>query len=325
MTFGRAALASTILALLAWGCSPAPQTLLVVSVDKDPEAPLPEYLLINVLRGGNPTVTDLRVPASGVLSKLANPIATVQITLDGDVSTPRDLQISAVSQGIVISKVEQLGVTTNAMNAVELQLTLSPIGSDIAPLPIKPDASAVDPGPSTTPPTVDAGASPPQDAAPIVPDAAVVKMDAAKLAPDTAPPLPTNLVTNGGFESGATQWKTVNGNVAAVSAGPSSAFALRSDTAGAWCQQDIRGFATSKTYVLKATGKGDIAGCTVGVVMGNDSNGEIQRNTADAFGTTWTTKTKDFVVPSAATWMFVFIHNNGSPACWTDDVSITLN
>jgi len=299
--------------LLAWGCSPSPQTLLVVSIDKAPEAELPEYLLVNVLREGSPTVTDLRVPAVGVLSKLTNPIATVQIALDGDVASPRDLQVSALSKGIVIAQAALLGVTSNA----NLQLTLSYVGKEAAPTPTVDAGTA--PQTDAAPPVVTL------DAAPIVPDAAVVKMDAPKPAPDTAPPPPVNLVTNGGFESGAIPWKTINGTVAAVSAGPSSAFALRSDTAGAWCQQDIHGFVPGQPYVLKATGKGDTAGCTVGVAMGNDANGELQRNTADPFGTSWSNKSKDVVVPSAATWMFVFIHNNGSPTCWTDDFSLILN
>lgn len=317
MLLVRSFLVATLAMVFATNCGPSTQTRLIVAVDKDVDATLPEYLSLTVLRDGIPSVADLRVPDKGSLQKLSNAIATVQITLDGDIDAPRDFLITALSAGAVIARGELLGVTTNEPGPLYLQLTLSAVAA-------KPSVpSAVDAGTNSL-----LDASQPmanQDTGPITTDAAVMKLDAITSVADAAPPAPLNLITNGGFETGLNRWKTVNGNTAAVPAGPSSAFALRSDAAGAWCQQDATGFVPGRKYVVKATGKGDIVGCTVGVVMGNDVDGEVQRTTVNPFGTAWKTEAKDFVVPTAAAWMFVFIHNNGSPTCWTDDVSILLS
>lgn len=316
MLSARVILAATWLVIAATSCGPATQTELFVAIDKDPAAALPEYLSVTVLRDGTPSVVDLRVPDKGSLTSNANPIATVQITLDGNVFATRDISVSAVSGGAVVAKAELLGVRIGATASRRLQLSLSST-SDSLSVPMNQDAGV----PS---PTDAALSTPKPDAAASATDGAIAKLDAPKPVVDTAPPAPVNLISNGGFEAGVTKWKTVNGNTAAVAAGPSSAFALRSDTAAAWCQQETPGFIRGQTYVLTATGKGDVVGCTVGVVCGNDVDGEIQRNIASPFGTTWKTEARDFVVPAAATWMFVFIHNNGSPTCWTDDVSLLL-
>jgi hypothetical protein len=157
----------------------------------------------------------------------------------------------------------------------------------------------------------------------VIPDAGIMA-DTNPPPPDAAVVVKQNLVVAGDFEGSTISWITVSGTSGAFGSGPSSRLALRTDTTGTWVQQDVKGFRVGQSHTLTGWMKGSGATCSLGVSYGRDAV-ELKRQTVATFGADWSKGSLTFPIPSEANWLLVFVHNNGTPECWTDDVALVVD
>ncbi len=139
-------------------------------------------------------------------------------------------------------------------------------------------------------------------------------------------PNPSNLVLNGNFEEGLTNWGRFGGLSNLVNPGQDGTGSALKASSWAWIQQDMPGslFEVSESYIISARVKSSTSSiCKLGFVGASPTN-TLFSVSLEFNNSTWEHKTLSQSIPLGLSWAAIYLAS-GQSGCSFDDISVVLD